>query len=251
MELYQQKTPIRAFARQLGLHRSTVHRYVDAGEFPEMAERRKLPVKLDPYLSYLEERWEAGCRNRLQLWREICERGFDGTHKLVYIWTKRKGYFKKGAPKSLEQQQTPQTQMVRMKTRPWAASRAAWLLVLEKSDLKPEEVSALERMIEVEPLVDTASKLAHEFRSMLSNRQAEMLSDWMQRASKCGIEPLKSFVGGMKNDLVAISLAFSLPWSNGPTEGNVNRLKLIKRQMYGRANFDLLRRRVLGMPSAP
>jgi len=84
--------------------------------------------------------------------------------------------------------------------------------------------------IDVEPLVDTASKLAHEFRSMLSDRQAEMLSDWIQRASKCGIEPLKSFVGGMKNDLVAISLPFSLPWSHGPTEGNVNWLKLINRQ---------------------
>jgi hypothetical protein len=61
-----------------------------------MAQRRKAPVKLDSYLGYLDERWQAGCRNRLQLWREIREQGFDGTHQLVYAWTKHKGYLKKG-----------------------------------------------------------------------------------------------------------------------------------------------------------
>lgn len=70
----------RTIARQLSLHRSTVRKYIQAGEFPEMSQRSKSPVKLDPYLDYLVERRQAGCRNRLQLWREIRERGFDGAH---------------------------------------------------------------------------------------------------------------------------------------------------------------------------
>ena len=250
MELYLQGVKIRVIARQLGLHRSTVRKYVYAGEFPEMAQRCKMPVKLDPYLSYLEERWQAGCRNRLQLWREICEQGFDGTHQLVYIWTKQKGFSKKGVPKPLEAQ-TSKAEAASVKTHPWAASRASWLLVLDQDDLNQEEKAALERMVQTEPLISTAMKLAHEFLNMLRTRQAEVLLDWLKRAHECGIEALKSFVNGLENDLNAVCAAFSMPWSNGPTEGNVNRLKLIKRQMYGQANFDLLRRRVLGMPSAP
>lgn len=75
--------------------------------------------------------------------------------------------------------------------------------------------------------------------------------DRLKRARECGIKALKSFVNGLENDLDALRAAVCLPWSNSPTEGNVNRLKLIARQMYGRANFDLLRRRVLGLPTAP
>ena len=86
---------------------------------------------------------------------------------------------------------------------------------------------------------------------MLRNRQAEMLPDWLNQARESSINALKRFATGLENDLSAVTAALSLSWSNGPTEGNVNRLKLINRQMYGRANFDLLRRRVLGMPSAP
>lgn len=250
MELHTQGVQVRTIARQLGLHRSTVRKYIHAGEFPEMARRRKMPVKLDPYTGYLEERWLAGCRNRLQLYREICEQGFDGTHQLVYAWTKQKGYLTKGLPKSLEGDASkPICQP--MKSRPWAAKRASWLLVLDQSDLDQENLAALERMKQAEPMVDTAMKLAQEFLFMLRNRQAGILSDWLTRAKKCGIDALKSFVNGLENDLDAVRAAFCLPWSNGPTEGNVNRLKLIKRQMYGRANFDLLRRRVLGMPPPP
>ncbi len=250
MELYLQGVKIRTIACQLGLHRSTVHKYVCAGEFPEMAQRRKMPVKLNPYLSYLEERWQAGCRNHLHLWWEICEQGFDGTHQLVYIWTKQKGFSKKGIPKPPEAQ-TSKAKAISVKTRPWAASRAAWFMVLDQDNLNQEEKAALEQMVQTEPLVATTMKLVHEFLHMLRTRQAEVLLDWLKRAHECRIEALKSLVNSLENDLYAVCAAFSMPWSNDPTEGNVNRLQLIKRQMYGRANFDLLRRRVLGITYAP
>jgi transposase len=250
LELHAQGIHVRTISRQLGLHRSTVRKYINAGEFPEMAQRRKAPVKLDPYLDYLEERWQAGCRNRLQLWREIREQGFDGTHQLVYAWTKHKGYLKKRSSKSLEGD-TSQSVCKPIKTRPWAAKRASWLLVLDQSDLDQENLAALERMKQADPMIVIVMELAQEFLYMLRNKRAGKLSDWLKRAKECGIGALKSFVTGLENDLDAVRAALCLPWSNGPTEGNVNRLKLIKRQMYGRANFDLLRRRVLGMPAVP
>lgn len=249
VDLHARGIKTRTIARQLGLHRSTVRKYIQAGEFPEMAERSKMPVKLDPYLSYLEERWQAGCRNRLQLWREISEQGFDGTHQLVYAWSKQKGFKKQGvqeAPNS----GISKTDTIMPKTRPWAAKRASWLLVLDPNDLDQENRSALERMIQAEPLISTAIQLAQEFLRMIHDRQVNELMDWLKRTRECGIDALKSFVNGLESDLNAVKAALSLPWSNGPTEGNINRLKLIKRQMYGRANFDLLRKRVLGMPVA-
>ena len=83
---------------------------------------------------------------------------------------------------------------------------------------------------------------------MVRERQPEALFPWLEDATSSGIDALKQFAKGIKQDLAAVTNALSLPWSNGQTEGQVNRLKLIKRQMYGRANFDLLRRRVLARP---
>lgn len=210
-----------------------------------------MPTKLDPYLAYLEERWQAGSRNRLQLWREIREQGFDGTHQLLYGWTQKKGFKKKGSAKELIKDQSLNHKFSTPKARPWAASRASYLLFLGDKELTPGERSALHRMIVAEPAVETAITLAHEFRSMLINRQAELLPAWLCLAQGSGISTLNSFVNGLEKDLNAVNAAFSLSWSNGPTERSVNRLKLIKRQMYGRGNLDLLRRRVLGLPSDP
>ena len=117
--------------------------------------------------------------------------------------------------------------------------------------MKPEEQLALERMKKEEPKVELAMTLAHKFQVMVKNRQVEKLTGWLIRAMESEIDALKSFVNGLHDDLAAVEAALSLPWSNGVTEGQVNRLKLVKRKMYGRANFDLLRRRFLAMPAGP
>ncbi|MBN2296606.1 MAG: transposase [Pirellulales bacterium] len=81
---------------------------------------------------------------------------------------------------------------------------------------------------------------------MVRNKKAEILGDWIARARAIeGTGELNRFAKGISDEFSAIQAALSLPWSNGQVEGQVNRLKLIKRQMYGRANFDLLRQRVL------
>jgi transposase len=84
---------------------------------------------------------------------------------------------------------------------------------------------------------------------MVRANQPETLQDWVDEVTKSKIDALVSYANGINQDFAAVKNALTLPWSNGQTEGQVNRLKFIKRQMYGRANFDLLRRRVLGYPN--
>lgn len=83
---------------------------------------------------------------------------------------------------------------------------------------------------------------------MIRERHQDWLDDWMQKASKSALPEFRNFARSIKSDKDAVEAALTYHWSNGPTEGHVNRLKVIKRQMYGRANFDLLRQRVLHPP---
>ena len=114
--------------------------------------------------------------------------------------------------------------------------------------IKEEDKKALERMKQTDGKVAEAYDLGQRFTKMVRERQAEALLPWLEDVNSSKIGALKRFAKGIKQDLEAVTNALSLPWSNGQVEGQVNRLKLIKRQMYGRANFDLLRRRVLARP---
>ena len=112
-----------------------------------------------------------------------------------------------------------------------------------------EDRQALERMKQSDEDVGEAYGLGQGFISMIRERQPDALLPWLEDTVKSGIDTLKGFANGIQQDLAAVMNALSLPWSNGQTEGQVNRLKLIKRQMYGRANFDLLRKRVITYPA--
>jgi transposase len=249
IEMHQQGCGVREIARLMQIDRVTVRRYIQAGELPEIGQRRKMPSKLDPYSQFLKEHWDSGCHNRLQLWREIRQQGFTGSQQSVYIWARQRGLRKTPEPAPTRKQAT--NRFYPSKVHPWSASRAVWLLLREDTELKPEERSALVRMKQEEPKVELARTMAQEFRSMVKNRQLELLSGWLNRAKESEIDALKGFVKGLQQDLPAVEAALSFPWSNGVTEGQVNRLKLVKRKMYGRANFDLLRRRFLGMSAGP
>jgi transposase len=243
ISLYQQGVGIREIARQMKMARKTITKYIRAGELPEIGQRRKMSTQISPYKHYLEERWQAGCHNRMQLWREICEQGFTGAHMSVYIWARQKGLEKESGSKPIESRQAKKS--ASKKVIPWSTSRAAWLLFKSESDLKPEESIALEKMKTEKPNVGLVLDLVHEFQSMTRNRQVEKLPGGLQRVNDSEVEPLKGFGHGIQADRKAVDVALSLCWSNGVTEGNVNRLKLIKRQMFGRASFSLLRQRVL------
>lgn len=136
IELHQEGCGIREIARQIQIDRATVRKFIKAGEFPEIDQRRKLPFKLDPYNKYLQERWEAGCHNRLKLWREIQEHGVNGSFQSVCFWATRRGLRKE--PKATLPKIQTQKKILQSTVRPWSTSCAAWLLLKEEDVLKPK-----------------------------------------------------------------------------------------------------------------
>jgi len=237
-ELYQRGVSKSEIARRLNINWRTVSKYIRIDECPIYAGCRSGSSLLAPYMDYMTKRWDEGCHNATQIWHEIRELGFGGARRTVGDWATKKR-------KSME---SSVSDRMSRKIAPWSASRAAWLLVKQKEELTEEDKQALERMKEADEKITEAYDLGQRFTGMIRERRPESLLPWLEDAAKSRISALKGFANGIKQDLAAVTNALSLPWSNGQTEGQVNRLKLIKRQMYGRANFDLLRNRVLGGP---
>jgi transposase len=237
-ELYQRGVSKSEIGRRLGLDFRTVAKYIKADECPIYAGRRSGSSLLAPYMDYMTKRWEEGCHNATQIWREIRESGFGGARRTVGAW----------ATKKRRSMESSVSDRMSRKMAPWSASRAAWLLVKQKEKLTEDDKQSLERMKEADEKITEAYDLGQRFTGMIRERRSESLLPWLDDVAKSRISALKGFAKGIKQDLAAVTNALSLPWSNGQTEGQVNRLKLIKRQMYGRANFDLLRKRVIGGP---
>jgi len=125
-----------------------------------------------------------------------------------------------------------------------SAREAAWLL-LRPDELTDEEKPAAELLRRLAPEVGRAQELALGFVEVVKERRADALRGWLVEAERSGISELVAFANGLTSDLQAVRAALEYEWSNGQVEGQVHRLKLVKRQMYGRANLDLLRARVL------
>jgi transposase len=226
---------ISAIARQTGLDRRTVRHYATVEQFPEIAPRSPRPGVLSPYLPHLVKRWEEGCHIGAQLLREIREQGYRHSRGTLSDWVAR--------------QRRKTTAEVRAESgQPLSPRQASWLLVRRADELSADERAALARIRDACPPVATASILAGSFIAMVRGRHREPFESWLQAAAASEVGELKGFANGLERDQAAVMAALSLPWSNGPVEGHVNRLKLPKRQAYGRASFELLRRRVLAPP---
>jgi len=247
---WQQGLSIRKIARRLRLSRATVRKYIEAETCPMYPEGVTRGSKLTPYMSYVRQSWEAGCHNTSQIWCELRKLGFDGSRGLVARWAARERVklpsLHTEGPQScvaFGPKPAPKSEAV-----PWSPSRAAWLLIKPEDDLTLEDRQALERMKRTDEDVAEAYSLGQRFIHMIREHQPDALLPWLEDVSRSGMDTLKGFACGIQQDLAAVRNALSLPWSNGQTEGQVNRLKFIKRQMYGRASFDLLRKRVLAYP---
>ena len=107
------------------------------------------------------------------------------------------------------------------------------------------EADSLTQLCEKDPQIAQTYELAQQFTTMLRERKGERLDEWLNRVEKEGVSELQNFAAGLKKDYDAVKAGLILEWSNGQTEGQVHRLKLLKRQMYGRGSFKLLRKRVL------
>lgn len=248
----------RAIARELGLSRKVVRRFVTSATFPERragsGQRIGGPGKLTPYLAYLRERWACGTHNASLLFRELQQRGYTGSRSLVgrllAQWRTELPPKPKPQPRAGKRRQSePRQPCKRRRTssprqRRLSSRSVAYLLMTPVEKLTATNLHHLEQLCQHEDL-KLAYTLAQEFRRMLKERQGEQLPDWLKRAKASQLPELKSFALGISRDYAAVSAAFSLPWSNGVVEGNINRLKYLKRQMFGRAHLDLLRIKVL------
>ena len=239
--LHQQGASQVAIAVLVGLHRDTVRRYINAVGFPEIVRPGKRNA-LDPYKAYLHERWNAGQHNIKQLVAELRERGYQRGETIVYDYLRSM----REQPAWLEAYVATRKKLAHAGSQsPLSAREAAWLFVCNPQKLRLTQVVKLDQVRRFEEELETAYQLAQDFRVMVTKRQADVLDRWLAEAKRSGIAELQSLAVGILRDFDAVLAALTLPWSNGQTEGQVNKLKSLKRQMYGRANFEVLRKRVL------
>jgi transposase len=241
--LRQQGCTFQAIGQQLGICTKTVRRYLNRS-LPLSPLRRSRRIRLlDPYKPYLLERWNSGCHNASQLLREIQQQGFTGQFSIVreFISTLRRASGLpprkrriQGLPVKIDCVQHPPT-----------LRALSYLLVRPSSKLDATEQEYLTKLAAVHPNIQTVYELAQEFATIVRQRQESHLPVWLGKATHSQVASLRSFATGLRQDESAVTAALSLPWSNGPTEGHINRLKCLKRQMYGRAKLDLLRHRLL------
>jgi transposase len=233
--LVAQGTTISATARALGLHRHTVQKYRALAAAPERRHRTRVTHILTPYAGYLLERWKAGCHNARALWREIGARGYSGGYQTVARFVaslraqERAGTSIPSSPPGL----TPR--------------RAVGLLLARPERRTAQEQDTVTLLPGLHPDIAGTIALLDRFTDLIRNRDPEhareRLDGWMADAERSSIPELVAFVTKLRQDADAVLAGLVLPFSQGQTEGRVNKLKLIKRSMYGRANFDLLRQR--------
>jgi transposase len=236
--LREQGLTLRTIADRLGLSQRTVNRFVAAGTFPERQRRHaKKPGLLSAHTAYLERRWAAGCHNGTQLWRELCDQGFQGSLSLVLNYVAQ---LRHGDPAPDIQPGQPELVLRRYSPR-----QAAVFFLRPPDELTEPEQQDVTHMTQASPVIATTYTLAQRLAQLIRQRVAAALDPWLVAAKAAALTEFKQFATGLERDKAAVLAALQLPWSNGQTEGQVNRLKLLKRQMYGRANFDLLRQRVL------
>ena len=236
-----------AIAAALGISRPTVRRFLAAEQFPERhasPKRRQRQSIVAPYLPFLRERWQAGCHNGRQLFREAKARGYAGSRAQLERVTTQ--WRKQLPPSPPADKQTTRSRPVTVPKRQRLSSQqASWLFVLPKERLTKQQQRQLEQMCEASEQLSRAYELGQAFLNLLKERRTSALKEWIAAATSSSITELKNFAKSVQQDYEAVAAACSLPWSQGQVEGQVNRLKCLKRQMYGRARFDLLRLRVL------
>ena len=236
VRLRAQGMSIRAVAQARGVERKTIRRWLQAGQAPTWRHADRGRSILEPFRDYLEARWAAGYRNGAGLWREIRDRGFAGHVGAVKPWAARQRRDDRSAD------QTSPARSPAKSAPPPTARKAARLLMSEPDKLDEEERRFTATLIELSPPIAQAVELAKAFSTMIKQGLADQLDAWISSAEEGGFN---GFARSLRQDREAVHAALTLPWSTGPVEGHINRLKVVKRTMYGRADFDLLRSRVM------
>jgi transposase len=241
----------RQIARELGIARMTVQRLLNTPlpaittPFESYPSEPHPPGDLSspsllPYLAYLQDRWQAGCSNILQLHREITELGYTGSRSLMYRalvpWRgpRPPPHSDAGSRRHGGRPQRPKRISLR------------WLCLRPPYQLNPEEQDALQNVLEEDEPLACGYRLLQRFRGLIAQRGIRDLDTWLDDALNSELAPFVSLAHGIQADRAAVDAGLRLCWSTGPVEGHVTRVKLFKRQGYGRAKTELLRRRIVG-----
>jgi transposase len=193
----------------------TVRDWLKRGAFPEAKRRRKKQSSFAAFAPYVLQRWQSGERNGLVLFRDIKKQGYPGTERSVYRYLKTLRHAEVRASVNPA------------RIRKYSTNTAVWLFC------------------QASPALTCAYTLIQDFRDMLHRREGDRLDAWMAKVTESTLPELQSFASGVEKDKAAVRAGLTWPINNGMVEGFVTKLKLIKRQMYGKAGFALLRQRVL------
>jgi transposase len=244
-DFHRQGWPGWAIAKQLGVGKNTVFRYLRAETLPERRGRtERSRTLLTPYHAYLLARWNAGCRDALRLFRELQPRGYPGSYATIARYVQRLRHAQEGIPQPRRRYQPPPV-VTAPQHRPLTPRRATWLVLRRPEQRTSEEHHLLARLTAQHAELAEAIALAQDFAQLVRQRQASQLDPWLARAAESPIAPLQRFAKGLRDDYDAVKAGVTVPWSTGPVEGHINRLKMLKRQMFGRAKLDLLQQRFL------
>ncbi len=236
ISLHEQGMTQSAIAEQIGVHLRTVQRWLAAGAFPE-PKRHRYVSQLDPYLPYIFQRWEQGCHNMARLFQELVARGYQGSYASVRDNLVRRLQF--------DGRKTPGDSSLSKAPALPTSRQAAFLFLHRPEKLRVEEQEQLCKLRQIHPEVDRAYDLVQQFAQMLRTRTGERLDAWLAQVQCSNLPELQSFAAGVEKDKDAVRAGLTWWINNGMVEGHVTKLKLIKRQGYGRAEFPLLRKRVL------
>nr|WP_238553673.1 ISL3 family transposase [Fortiea contorta] len=243
--LHHQGWSGKAIARQMGIGVTSVFRYLGSPTLPEPTRRRSQGRSiLVPYHEYILKRWNEGCHEGLILFKEIQQQGYKGSYDTVARYTRRirtaqeikprKRYSVKSLPKV--------TQPKKLCLTP---RRAVWLVLRKPESQQPEDQELIALLRAKHPDLAEAIKLAQGFAQIVRQRLPRQLKRWLKVADSSNLTAFRRFAKRLREDYDAVKAGVTMSVSNGPVEGHINRLKMLKRQMYGRAKIDLLERRFL------
>ena len=246
--LHRQGWTAPAIAQQVGLSLRTVQRDLRTATFAGRRRRSDLGESgLNPYKPYLLERWNAGCYTAMRLFRDLRQRGYAGGYGVVAAYARRLRQAQ-GLPPGHRRARQPLPAVAEPACQPLTPRRATWLVLRRETKRTEAEAQQLAQLREQQAEVTEAIELAQAFTQLVRQRQPASLDPWLQRASASTVEAIQRFAAGLYEDYAAVKAGVTLPWSTGPVEGHINRLKMLKRQMFGRARLALLSRRFVRAP---
>jgi transposase len=239
-ELHRQGMPIRQIARELDMSRKSVRRYLRRERCPDWRPGRATRSGMDAHREWIDARIAEGRINASELHGELASKGVRLSYATVrrYV-TKRLGRAGKARPRVNAAKPKPAP--------PPSPKQLSFDWVRRPEKRTVEAQTRLDKIRAASPDLTAALDLADDFAALIRKRTTGTLKEWLSRAEVSACPEVRHFAEGIRRDESAVNAAMTTRWSNGPVEGHVNRLKTIKRQMYGRAGFSLLKARVVSM----